>query len=76
MNRTTGSFVAIVTPFDGDERVDLAALRRQVNRQASAGNGVFCAGTNGEFYALSFDEKVRVAETCVEAAQGRASVLA
>jgi 4-hydroxy-tetrahydrodipicolinate synthase len=76
MKRITGSFVAIVTPFDGDERVNLAALRRQVSRQASTGNGVFCAGTNGEFYALSFDEKVRVAETCVEAAQGRASVLA
>jgi 4-hydroxy-tetrahydrodipicolinate synthase len=54
----------------------MTALRRQVNRQASAGNGVFCAGTNGEFYALSFEEKVLVAETCVEAAQGRVPVLA
>jgi 4-hydroxy-tetrahydrodipicolinate synthase len=76
MTGIAGPFVAIVTPFDGDEGVNAAALRRQVNRQASAGNGVFCAGTNGEFYALSFEEKVRVAETCVEAAQGRASVLA
>ena len=49
MTKITGAFVAIVTPFDTDERVDVAALRRQVNRQASAGNGVFCAGTNGEF---------------------------
>ena len=76
MTGITGPFVAIVTPFDGDEGVDAAALRRQVNRQASAGNGVFCAGTNGEFYALSFEEKVLVAETCVEAAQGRVPVLA
>jgi 4-hydroxy-tetrahydrodipicolinate synthase len=50
MTRITGSFVAIVTPFVGNERRDITALRRQVNRQASAGNGVFCAGTNGEFY--------------------------
>lgn len=71
-----GPFVAIVTPFDGDERVEFAALRRQVKRQASAGNGVFCAGTNGEFYALSFDEKLAVAETCVEAADGTVPVLA
>src|SRR5690349_3586741 len=76
MTGITGPFVAIVTPFDGDEGVDAAALRRQVNRQASAGNGVFCAGTNGEFYALSFEEKVLVAKTCVEAAQGRVPVLA
>ena len=76
MTKITGPFVAIVTPFDTDERVDVAALRRQVNRQASAGNGVFCAGTNGEFYALSSEEKIRVAETCVEAAEDRVPVLA
>ncbi|PWC39772.1 dihydrodipicolinate synthase family protein [Azospirillum sp. TSO35-2] len=75
-SRIGGPFVAIVTPFDGDERVEFAALRRQVTRQATAGNGVFCAGTNGEFYALSFDEKLAVAETCVEAAAGRVPVLA
>jgi 4-hydroxy-tetrahydrodipicolinate synthase len=72
----TGPFVAIVTPFDRDEAVDRAALRRQVGRQAAAGNGVFCAGTNGEFYALSAEEKVRLAETCVAAADGRVPVLA
>ena len=76
MTGITGPFVAIVTPFDGDEGVNAAALRRQVDRQASAGNGVFCAGTNGEFYALSSEEKLRVAETCVEAADGRVPVLA
>jgi len=76
MTVITGPFVAIVTPFGGDEGVNAAALRRQVDRQASAGNGVFCAGTNGEFYALSSEEKLRVAETCVEAADGRVPVLA
>lgn len=76
MTRITGPFVAVVTPFDADEKINEAALRRQVARQVGAGNGVFCAGTNGEFYALSFEEKVRVAEICVEAAAGRAPVLA
>lgn len=76
MSKFTGPFVAIVTPFDQDEWIDMAALRRQVARQAAAGNGVFCAGTNGEFYALSFEEKRRTAELCVEAADGRVPVLA
>lgn len=76
MTRITGPFVAIVTPFDKDEAMDAAALRRQVARQAAAGNGVFCAGTNGEFYALSFEEKVSVAQICVEAAEGKVPVLA
>jgi 4-hydroxy-tetrahydrodipicolinate synthase len=76
MSKIKGPFVAIVTPFDDQEEVNLAALTRQVNRQAKAGNGVFCAGTNGEFYTLSFEEKVKVAKTCVEAAAGRVPVLA
>lgn len=76
MSRITGPFVAIVTPFDASETVDAAALARQVRRQAGAGNGVFCAGTNGEFYALSFEEKVQVAKVCVEAAAGDVPVLA
>ena len=76
MSSITGPFVAIVTPFDASEAVDAAALTRQVRRQAGAGNGVFCAGTNGEFYALSFEEKVQVAKVCVEAAAGEVPVLA
>lgn len=76
MSKITGPFVAIVTPFDTDEKVSVPALERQVDRQAKAGNGVFCAGTNGEFYALSFEEKVKVAETCMKAAKGRVPVLA
>lgn len=76
MSKITGTFVAIVTPFDAREELNEPALQRQVDRQSRAGNGVFCAGTNGEFYALSFEEKVRVAELCVEAAAGRVPVLA
>ncbi len=76
MTKISGPFVAIVTPFDANEAVNEGALRRQVDRQAKAGNGVFCAGTNGEFYALSSREKVRVAEICIEAAADRIPVLA
>jgi 4-hydroxy-tetrahydrodipicolinate synthase len=76
MPHVTGPFVAIVTPFDAQEAINVEALRRQVDRQARAGNGVFCAGTNGEFFALSFDEKVEVARICVEAAAGRVPVMA
>lgn len=76
MAKITGPFVAIVTPFDANEELNLAALARQVKRQAGAGNGIFCAGTNGEFYTLSFEEKVAVAKTCVEAAAGKVPVLA
>ncbi|MDR3517674.1 MAG: dihydrodipicolinate synthase family protein [Azospirillaceae bacterium] len=76
MTKITGPFVAIVTPFDKAEEVNAEALRRQVDRQARAGNGVFCAGTNGEFYALSFAEKVSIAKISIDVAAGRVPVLA
>lgn len=76
MSKIAGPFVAIVTPFNADETLNTAALTRQVERQAGAGNGIFCAGTNGEFYTLSFEEKVEVAATCVSATAGRVPVLA
>lgn len=71
-----GVLTAIVTPFDAQDRFDPAAMRRQVERQVRHGNGVFCAGTNGEFFALETAEKIAVAETCVEAAAGRCPVIA
>ncbi|MCM2294082.1 dihydrodipicolinate synthase family protein [Allorhizobium sp. BGMRC 0089] len=76
MSKITGPFAAIVTPFDADEELNPQALAAQVERQAKVGNGVFCAGTNGEFYTLSFEEKMKVAAISVEAAAGRVPVLA
>jgi dihydrodipicolinate synthase/N-acetylneuraminate lyase len=70
------AFGDLVKASSPTENVNDAAMRRQVDRQARAGTGVFCAGANGEFYALSFEEKIRVAELCVEAAAGRVPVLA
>lgn len=71
-----GVLTAIVTPFDSDGAVNPPALRQQVNRQLDAGNGIFCGGTNGEFFVLNEREKVTVAETCVDEVAGRASVVA
>ena len=74
--KIVGVLTAIVTPFSADGAFDKAAMRGQVDRQVRHGNGVFCAGTNGEFFALETAEKIAVAETCVDAAAGRAPVIA
>lgn len=71
-----GVLTAIVTPFTASGELNLTALRQQVERQLAAGNGIFCGGTNGEFFVLNEAEKIAVAETCVEAVTGRAPVLA
>jgi 4-hydroxy-tetrahydrodipicolinate synthase len=71
-----GVLTAIVTPFDNEGALNLDALRRQVDRQLSAGNGIFCGGTNGEFFVLNEAEKIAVTRTCVDEVAGRASIIA
>jgi 4-hydroxy-tetrahydrodipicolinate synthase len=71
-----GVLTAIVTPFDAAGEVSPQLLRRQVQRQMEHDNGIFCNGTNGEFFVLTTDEKIRVAETCVDEVAGRVPVVA
>ena len=74
--KITGVLTAIVTPFDADGAWAEAAMRRQIQRQLAAGNGIFCGGTNGEFFVLNEQEKLAVTATCVDEVAGRANVVA
>lgn len=65
-NSITGVLTAIVTPFTAEGAVNIPPLKQQVQRQLAAGNGIFCGGTNGEFFVLNEAEKVAVAKACVE----------
>lgn len=67
----------MVTSMNDDESLNMEEIKHQVNRQIAAGvDGVFCLGTNGEAYILSEDEKLRIIETVVKAADGRVPVYA
>ena len=72
---TKEAFVALVTCFNDDETVNYAATRAQVRRQVAAGNNIMCAGTNGDFTALTFDEKVRLCGEVVDEVDGKARVI-
>lgn len=75
--RIYGIIAAMVTPMNADETIHEEEIRNQVNRQISAGaDAVFCLGTNGEFYILSREEKIRVMEIVVDEARGRVPVYA
>ena len=74
--RIEGVLTAIVTPFNGSGEVCPQRLRAQVRRQVKYGNGVFCNGTNGEFFVLSLEEKLRVTETCVDEVAGAVPMVA
>lgn len=72
-----GILPAIITPMFADESINTEELRRQVNRQIEAGvHGIFCLGTNGEFYSLSFAEKLHIVETITAETNGRVPVVA
>lgn len=71
-----GSFVAIVTPFKNG-KVDEKALRELIEFQIAGGvQGIVPCGTTGESATLSHDEHDEVIGVAVDAAKGRAKVLA
>jgi len=72
-----GIIPAMVTPFDQEEALNEEALRQLVNYLIEGGvHGLFPSGSQGEFYALTAEEKGRVWEIVVEAAAGRVPVYA
>ncbi len=72
---TKSAYVALVTCFNDDETINYQATRNQVKRQVAAGNNIMCAGTNGDFTALTFEEKVRLTEEVVDEVGGKAKVI-
>ncbi|QPG26551.1 dihydrodipicolinate synthase family protein [Pantoea sp. SM3640] len=74
--KINGVLTAIVTTFDREGAFDPVRQREQVRRQINAGNGIFCGGTNGEFFVLNEQEKIAVTTTCVDEINGRAPVVA
>jgi len=72
-----GIIPAMVTPLTQGDELNLPALRRLTDFLIEGGShAVFATGSQGEFWAFSPDEKQRVWETVVEAANGRAPVYA
>jgi 4-hydroxy-tetrahydrodipicolinate synthase len=76
-NPPFGIIPAMVTPLTADEEINEKALRRLTNHLIDGKvHGVFAVGSQGEFWALSHDEKRRVWETVVEETRGRVPVYA
>lgn len=72
----TGSGVAIVTPFN-NETVDLATLGKLIDFQLENGtDAVIVCGTTGEATTMTYHERMRTIEFCVEHVNGRVPVIA
>jgi len=71
-----GIHAVMVTPFQSDLSLDEGGLRTNVEFLAqSAVHAVLCLGSEGEFYALTDDERRRVAEITVDTLGGRKPVV-
>ena len=73
--KINGVLTAIVTTFDKNGDFSPRAMRSQVQRQLGCGNGIFCGGTNGEFFVLNEKEKLALIETCTDEVAGNAAVV-
>jgi 4-hydroxy-tetrahydrodipicolinate synthase len=68
-----GIGVPLITPFSADESLNEKAVRVMVKYMLDNGiHGLFPAGSTGESYALSFDDKKRIMEITLEENNGRA----
>ena len=71
-----GIIPAVVTPFDENEDVDERGFRKILNYLIDSGvHGLFPVGSQGEFFALTNEEKKGLIDIAVEEARGRVFVM-
>lgn len=71
-----GSFVALVTPFDENGRIDRKTLEELIEWQITEGtDGIVCAATTGESPALDDAERKEISEICIKTVSGRIPVI-
>lgn len=74
----SGVIPPIVTPFTADgKKVSENNLRKVIRHVVNNGcNGVFVGGSQGEFFSLSFEERIRSFEIAIDEAAGKYPVIA
>ena len=77
MNKFSGSFTVMVTPFSEDgSKVDYSTLRRFVDWQIANGvPGLIPLGSTGEFLSVADEERREIVTTIIQQVDGRVPVL-
>ncbi len=76
MNRFSGVYTAIVTPFDANQELDIPRLIEHVDWLIQEGvEGIVPTGSVGEYASLSAAERATVVATVIAAAAGRVPVV-
>lgn len=72
-----GIIVPLVTPFDQNNKIDVAALAQLVESFIERGvHGIVACGTTGEYYTFSEEERLTVLQTVAKVAKNRVSLIA
>ncbi len=67
---------ALVTPFTSDDDIDEAAFRRLIDAQIEGGvSALVVLGTTGENPTITEDERRRIVDAALDAADGRVPVI-
>lgn len=66
----------MITPLTWEQDINEKALRQLTNRFIRSGvHALFALGTNGEFFSLNADQRLKVASIVIEEAAGRLPVM-
>ncbi|GAB4305137.1 MAG: 4-hydroxy-tetrahydrodipicolinate synthase [Myxococcota bacterium] len=72
-----GSIVALVTPFDENDRIDFGAVKSLIEWHIEAGSsGILIGGTTGESPTLSKDEFRELLAFAIKTVNGRTPIIA
>jgi 4-hydroxy-tetrahydrodipicolinate synthase len=71
-----GVLPIVHTPFDADDRIDVDALRREIDWAYSVGAHGLGTGMVSEILRLTYDERLSLTEQIVELSAGRGTVFA
>ncbi len=76
-SKLEGIFAVLVTPMTMAEEVDYDTLANHIDYLIEEGgvHGIIPLGSTGEYYALTMEERKKIAETTFEAVQGRVPVV-
>ncbi len=76
MHDLTGIFTALVTPFDGEGRVNHDVLAALVEKNMEDGvTGFYVGGSTGEAFLLTEEERRAILETVAKTVRGRCTVI-
>jgi len=77
LEKLRGVHIAFNTPFDVEGEVSQEAVKKLIDCYRNTGiDGVYVCGSTGEGFVLNIDERKRVLEAAMEAANGDLTVIA